>query len=247
MCGEIRVGTSGWSYPLLADSFYRDVPRRAWLAHYASRFDAVEINASYYRLQSESTFARWREQTPEGFRFSVKANRHLVRRRLAEPAHSIALERERATVLGDKLAAVLWQLPPAFEVDLEALRRFAAALAGWRDVAHVIEFRHLSWFTRDVHACLRDFGLANCISDAADWPCWELVTAGVAYVRLHGHERTYSSGYRAPALRRWAERVRCWSGDGHAVHAYFDNTAHGLAVRDAHRLRRLLGQEPARR
>ena len=86
MCGEIRVGTSGWSSPLLADSFYRDVPRRAWLAHSASRFDAVEINASYYRLQSESTFARWREQTPEGFRFSVKASRRITHiKRLKNP------------------------------------------------------------------------------------------------------------------------------------------------------------------
>ena len=145
----------------------------------------------------------------------------------------------------DKLAAVLWQLPAAFEADLDALRRFAAALASWRDVPQVVEFRHSSWFTRDVHACLRDFELVNCISDPADWPCWELVTASVAYV--HGHARTYSSGYRAPVLRRWADRALRWRRDGHAVQVYFDNTAQGLAVRDARRFRRLLGQEPATR
>ncbi len=230
---SIFLGTSGWSYPDFQESLYRNVPRRAWLTQYASQFNAVEINASYYRLQTQSTFSKWREQTPEHFRFSIKANRYLINRRLSDPEEPIAHERDRATALGDKLAAVLWQLPRRFEKDLGRLQRFADALIAWPDVPQVLEFRHRSWFADDVGRCLREHGLANCVSDAADWPMWDEVTSDVVYVRLHGHTRTYASAYSASSLERWAERARHWCDAGYTVHVYFDNTAGGSAVRDA--------------
>jgi uncharacterized protein YecE (DUF72 family) len=129
------IGTSGWNYPAWREAFYRGVPQRLWLPFCAGHFTAVEVNATFYRLQRRETFARWRAGTPREFRFAIKANRYLTHnRRLAEPMPSIRLERDRATGLGGKLAAVLWQLPQNFHRDVGRLERFARALRCWRRV-----------------------------------------------------------------------------------------------------------------
>ena len=243
MTGSTRlfIGTSGWSYDNWRDSFYRGLPRRAWLTHYAARFSAVEINASYYRLQRVSTYQKWAAATPDHFQFAIKANRYLpAYRRLKDPARSIALEQARAQGLGNKLAAVLWQCPPSFQMNLPRLAVFAAALVAWRDVHHAIEFRHRSWFNEAVRACLSEHGIAVCQSDAADWPMWDAVSTDFVYIRLHGHTRTYESAYRRATLARWAQRVRGWLDEGRGVHVYFDNTDAGAAVRDASRLAAML-------
>lgn len=241
MAGALYIGTSGWSYDSWKGTFYAGVPRRSWLTHYASRFSAVEINASYYRLQRIGTYRKWHAATPGSFRFAVKANRYLTAyRRLREPAESIAVERERAEALEEKLDVVLWQFPASFRRDPARLQGFAKALGRWHDVGHALEFRHPSWFAEDVWQCLHDHGLAAVQSDAADWPLWDTVTADLTYVRLHGHTRTYHSAYSAASLRHWAERVRSWRAAGRTVHVYFDNTDAGAAFKDAHRLLELL-------
>ncbi len=248
MPGGVHIGTSGWSYEAWRAGFYAGVPRRAWLTHYASQFGAVEINASYYRLQNVSTYRRWFDATPAEFRFALKANRYLpAYRRLKAPADSIALERERALGLGDKLAAVLWQCPASFEKNLDRLAAFLDALAGWAEVPHAVEFRHASWFDDSVRRCLHEHGIAICQSDAADWPLWNAVSSDLVYVRLHGHTRTYVSAYRRATLERWAERVQDWLAEGRSVHVYFDNTDAGAAVRDADRLAQILAPKGKRR
>ena len=239
---QAYIGTSGWNYPAWRDSFYHGAPAKRWLAHCAERFTAIEVNATFYRLQRRETFARWRDETPPGFRFAIKANRYLTHnRKLVDPLPSIRLERDAAAGLGDKLAAVLWQLPGNFHRDLGRLQRFVRALHAWRSVRHAIEFRHLSWFDDDVAACLRQRRIAVCQSDAADWPLWDAVTTDLVYVRLHGHAVTYASGYTERQLKSWATRIRAWLREGRAVHVYFDNDAYGRAPIDAIRLLRFLG------
>jgi uncharacterized protein YecE (DUF72 family) len=235
------IGTSGWNYPAWRETFYRGVAQKQWLRFCAERFTAVEVNATFYRLQRRETFANWRSQTPPTFRFAIKANRYLTHnRRLIEPLPSIRLERDRAAGLGDKLAAVLWQLPANFHRDLGRLERFVRALHAWRSVRHAIEFRHESWFDEQVAACLREHRVAVCQSDAADWPLWDAVTADLVYARLHGHTMTYASGYSDRELGSWARRIRAWLDEGRAVHLYFDNDAIGRAPIDALRLMGLL-------
>jgi uncharacterized protein YecE (DUF72 family) len=235
------VGTSGWNYPAWRDSFYRGVPQRRWLAFCAERFTAIEVNATFYRLQRRETFARWRAETPPGFRFAIKGHRWLTHaRRLADPLPSIRLERSRAEGLGDKLAVVLWQLPANFHRDLDRLAGFVRALRHWRRVRHAIEFRHRSWFDDEVAGCLHEHRIAACQSDAADWPLWDAVTTDLVYVRLHGHDITYASGYSPARLRAWARRLRRRLAEGCDVHVYFDNDAFGHAPADALRLRALL-------
>ncbi len=230
------IGTSGWNYPHWA-RFYAGVKRKDWLRHYAGHFNAVEVNASFYRLQNPQTFERWRDQTPTHFRFCLKGNRFLTHnKKLKDPLAPIALERERALGLGPKLAVVLWQLPPNLQKNIGRLHAFAQALKRWCEARHAVEFRHPSWFDDEVADCLRVHNVANCQSDASDWPLWEVVTTDLVYVRLHGHTRTYKSAYSSGSLGKWALKIRRWRQNGHSVHVYFDNDAEGAAPKDARRL-----------
>ncbi len=236
------IGTSGWNYEHWAEPFYGGRPRKDWLRYCAARFSAIEVNATFYRLQTRETFRRWRDETPRDFRFAIKANRYLTHnKKLADPLSAIGVERERASAMGDKLAAVLWQLPHNFYRDMERLEGFARALRRWRSVRHAIEFRHASWFSDEVADCLARQRLAVCQSDAADWPLWDAVTTDLVYVRLHGHAATYASGYSAEQLRAWAAKLRRWLREGRDVHVYFDNDAFARAPADALRLINAVG------
>lgn len=237
------IGTSGWTYASWAADLYAGAPRADWLAAYAARFDSVEINASFYHALAPATYARWREGTPTAFRFALKGHRTITHvRRLGDVAAPLARQRDAAGALGAKLAVVLWQLPVRFGRDLDRLQRFALALDAWPTVRHAVEFRHPSWFDDAVAQLLARHRIANCQSDAADWPRWDAVTTDVVYVRLHGRPHTYVSRYDTRALRRWADRIEGWRGEGRSVHVYFDNTDAGHAWRDALRLRALLAR-----
>lgn len=239
---NLHLGTCGWNYPDWRDGFYAGLPSCDWLARYASRFQAVEVDSTFYRQQRPATFARWREQTPDGFAFSIKGHRYLTHvLRLAATPEALEKSRVAAAQLEDKLAAVLWQTPRSLHKDLARLERFAALLRAWPEARHVMEFRHASWFDGETAACLRAHGIANCLSDAADWPLWDEVTSGLAYLRLHGHAATYSSRYSEAELAAWADRIRGWMARDCTVHVYFDNTAGGAALENAMRLREMLG------
>jgi len=234
---RVFVGTSGWTYDFWRDDFYAGVPRRAWLAHYATRFDAVEVNATFYHALRPAVMQGWYEQTPARFRFCLKGHRWITHvERLRVDAAAIARERERAAPLRHKLAVMLWQLPHTLGRDLARLRGFSALLRAWPGTRHAIELRDPSWFDDEVAACLHEHDIAAVQSDAADWPCWDAVTASFVYVRLHGHAVTYVSGYAPRALARWADRVAAWRADGRDVFVFFDNTDAGRAPRDARSL-----------
>ncbi len=238
---RVYIGTSGWTYDEWRDGLYAGVPRGRWLAHYAERFDAVEVNATFYHLLARKIFAGWDRRTPAQFRFAVKSNRYLTHVLRLDCARTDLLrERARARGLGNKLAAVLWQLPAALARDDALLERFMARLKAWPETRHAIEFRHSSWFRDDIAARLGRSRIALVQSDAADWPRWDAVTTDLVYVRLHGSRETYASAYGARSLGFWARRIRAWLADGRDVHVYFDNTASGHAVSDALTLRRLL-------
>jgi uncharacterized protein YecE (DUF72 family) len=213
------IGTSGWNYHSWKGGFYQGIPQREWLRHCASRFSAVEINATFYRLQSPGSFRRWTDQSPREFRFSMKGSRFMTHnKRLKDAERSLQLLKERAEPMGNKLRAVVWQLPANFKRDDERLGYFVGVLEGWSEVQHAMEFRHRSWFTQDVAAILDDAGVGICQSDAADWPRWDAVTGPLVSRR---------------ALDRWAGKARRWLDEGLDVHVYFDNDAEGAAPRDA--------------
>ncbi|WP_442496757.1 DUF72 domain-containing protein [Methylobacter sp. sgz302048] len=238
---QFYIGTSGWNYPDWQDGFYAGIIRRDRLKFYAQQFPAVEINGTFYRLQSPDTFQKWAQETPANFRFAIKANRYLTHhKKLMDPAASVLIEKNHAEALKEKLAVVLWQLPGLVKKDLVKLQRFIAALLQWKNVRHTVEFRHASWFDDETAHYLAEAGIAVCLSDAEAWPMWDRVTTDLVYIRLHGHTQTYVSSYSEPELAQWAERIEQWLKQDKQVHVYFDNTAQGAAPHNALELQKLL-------
>jgi len=239
------IGTSGWTYGNWAHSFFASVPRRLWLEHYSRLLNGVEVNSTFYHSVRATTFAAWARRTPEQFRFALKGSRLVSHvHRLVGTLEILRDLRDRALALGPKLSTVVWQLPRSFRADLERLASFAEDLKLWPEARHAIEFRHASWFTPEIAQVLSQARIANCVSDAADWPMWLAATTDFVYVRLHGHERTYRSDYSEEELQWWAEHIRTWLQEGRSVEVYFDNTDEGHAPANALRLTALLQQGP---
>lgn len=234
----IRIGTSGWNYGPWRDRFYAGVPRDRWLAYYATQFNAVELNGSFYRMLRPSTYAAWRDATPETFRFAIKGHRLVTHiNRLKDAAAPVMRQRESAATLGPRLAAVLWQLPRSMRKDAARLGAFLTTLSVWPDVQHVMEFRHESWFDTETSCLLTTHGVASAISDSDRWPRWDAITADLAYIRLHGRPHCYLSPYPPDTIAEWAARIARWHCEGRDIHIYFDNTMEGAAAEDAWRLR----------
>ena len=241
MSNKAYIGTSGWNYPHWKRRFYHTTPKSQWLSFYAANFSSIEINATFYRLQSEKTMRRWYQLTPDNFRFTIKANRYLTHtKRLRNPEQSIALEQQHAQHLAEKLSVVLWQLPGNFKININRLQQFLDALQEWDKVKHCIEFRHSSWFEDDVADLLSQHNVAVCQSDAGDWPIWQQVTADFVYTRLHGRPSTYVSNYSSAKLSIWASEIQAWLNQGRDVYVYFDNDADGRAPLNAMSLSKLL-------
>jgi uncharacterized protein YecE (DUF72 family) len=234
MRARAYIGTSGWTYDSWKHHFYKGVPRKLWLPHAASQFTGLEVNGSFYSQIRPETYKAWADAVPDDFRFAVKGHRFITHyKQLRNVGESVDRVLTQAAPLGHKLAVVVWQLPARTTLDLDRLDGFLAELTRWKQVRHAIELRHRSWFIDEVADRLARARIANCLSDAPDFPMWSEVTTDVVYVRLHGHTRKYASSYSTPHLRRWAADTRRWLAQGRDVHVYFDNDAEGHAVRNA--------------
>ena len=286
----IRIGISGWRYAPWRGVFYPPaLPQRRELEFAARCFDSVEINGSFYSLQTPESYARWREATPDGFVFAVKGPRYLTHMlKLREVERPLANFFASGLLrLGDRLGPILWQLPPFLRFDRDRLAAFfdllprdlaqAQALARRRDPArmrgrsalaietnaplrHALEVRHESFRDPAFVTLLREHDIALVVADTAGrWPLLEDVTADFVYIRLHGDEELYVSGYDDRALDDWAARIRAWATGAQPpdarrasaappakrkardVYCYFDNDAKVRAPFDALGLMRRLG------
>jgi uncharacterized protein YecE (DUF72 family) len=233
----ILVGTSGWQYADWKGRFYpRDLPQKAWLAYFAERFPTVEINNSFYMLPKATSFEGWRDRTPEGFVFTVKANRYITHlKRLKEPEEPVARFMERARLLGPKLGPVLYQLPPNFHADVERLEHFLTVIP--EDVPAAFEFRHASWDTDEVRELLDRRGRAWVLADRPGLRVPPHVTGGWSFIRFH-QGRKLHPGYPKSKLRTWADRIA--GLESRATWIYFNNDPTGAALRDAATLTELL-------
>jgi uncharacterized protein YecE (DUF72 family) len=234
----VRVGCSGWSYSHWREEVYPEgVPQRRWLEHYATLFDTVEVNATFYRLPRRETVAGWVERTPPDFLLAVKASRFLTHvRRLSDVGRGLERFYDRIAPLLDspKMGPVLWQLPETFHRDDE---RLAGALARLPAGRHCFEFRHKSWFAPEVYELLREHGAALVIGDhpARPFQAHEL-TADWTYVRFHSGSRGRRGNYSDGELETWARRIAAWRSRAEVL-AYFNNDWEGFAVRNALALR----------
>jgi uncharacterized protein YecE (DUF72 family) len=214
--------------------------QRAWLERYASVFDTVEMNATFYRLPTPETVERWRETVPAGFVFAVKGSRYLTHlKRLLDTDEGLRRFYHPVARFGRKLGPVLWQLPPHMKPDPERLDRFLSRVPPGR---HVVEFRDAAWYTEETCAVLDAHGAAFCEHDLVDRAPPRL-TGGFRYVRFHGHTGKYSGRYGAAALRPFAESYLASARRGADVLVYFNNDVGGHAVRDALELLALLGED----
>ncbi len=242
MPARLFIGTSGWNYAGWKDDFYAGVPRKSWLEYYSERFNALEVDGTFYHSLRENVARSWYERTPADFHFAVKGHRYITHiKRLEPPAKSLKLQRDSAAPLGEKLAAMLWQLPSNQHKDMNKLAAFITMLDRWPEVRHVLEFRDRSWFDDEVATLLSQARIALCQSDASAWPMWQAITTDLVFARLHGHASTYASNYPRNSLERWAGRIRQWLNEGRDVHVYFDNDARGCAPWNALSLAEILG------
>lgn len=201
------VGTSGYSYKEWKGSFYPpDLPESAMLRYYGARFKTVEINNTFYRMPSSSMLGRWPEQVPADFTFVLKASQRITHvKRLKDATSEVAYFYGSASVLGEQLGPVLFQLPPYMRKDLSRLTDFLAVLGPGRRAA--FEFRHVSWYEDEVYELLQAHGAALCIADTDEHRCPFVVTADWGYLRLRGTD------YPGAELQAWADRVQAqgWS------------------------------------
>jgi uncharacterized protein YecE (DUF72 family) len=290
----VYIGISGWRYAGWRGVFYPRQLRQADELKFAARcFDSIELNGSFYSLQRPEFYARWRAETPEDFVFSVKGGRFITHmRRLRNVETALAnFFASGVLCLEEKLGPILWQFPESLGFD-ERFERFfellphdtreAAALARHHDrrlvgrsavraqsrhaVRHAIEIRSPTFLSSDFVTLLRRFGIALVVADTAGhFPYVEDVTSDFVYVRLHGDEKLYESGYSPAAIARWASRVRAWSlgsepkdaqriSEARApsrhrrdVYVYFDNDIKVHAPFDALALSRALAEPLAAR
>ena len=239
---KLHAGTSGFAFKEWKGSFYPDdLAQKRWLAYYATHFDTVEINNTFYRLPEASAIMVWKRSVPRRFLYAVKASRFLTHmKKLKDPEEPLERLYSRVRVLGHHLGPVLYQLPPHWSVDVERLTGFLATLPARQ--RHVIEFRDPSWYTDEVFDLLARHGVVCCTHDMPGSAPERRTVGPFVYARFHGPAR-YRGRYDDDFLGRWAawfaERLR----EGQTVFAYFNNDVGGDAPRDALRLRHKVNQE----
>jgi uncharacterized protein YecE (DUF72 family) len=243
--GALRVGCSGWEYVHWRGEFYpAEIPRTRWFDFYATRFDTVEINNTFYRLPEAETFARWAARAPRRFLYAVKASRFLTHmKKLKDPEEPLERLFGRMRALGRHLGPVLYQLPPGWKLDPGRLEHFLQALP--TGARHVLEFREPSWYADSVLRLLERHRVSLCLHDMRGSATGRLRVGPLVYVRYHGSDGRYGGGYSNERLRGWADWLHEQRAAGADVFAYFNNDVGGHAPRDAVTLRRLLEERSA--
>ncbi len=237
---RLFVGTSGWSYPHWAEGvFYpQGLNQKKWLEYYAGFFNSVELNVTFYRLVQKKTFENWRKRTPEDFCFVAKGSRFITHiKKLKGAKEALGLFLDNAVGLKEKLAAVLWQLPPGFKKDLKRLESFLKLLVKTK-IRQAFEFRNQTWFDKEVYSLLKKYNGCLCIAHSSRFPCVKEITADFLYLRFHGAESLYASDYSDRELQEWAAFAKQYKNKG--IFAFFNNDAYGYAVKNALKFRELL-------
>ena len=230
MAATIHAGTSGFSYPEWKGAFYpEDLPQSRFLEYYAERFSTVEINNTFYRFPRSSMLEGWREGTPDGFMFAVKAVQGITHRGRLKDVDELTRDFvERCQLLGDKLGPILFQLPPNFKRDDERLADFLYSLDP--RLRYAFEFRHHSWFADDVLQALSDSGAALCVSEGEKLDTPRLAIGRFVYARLRKEE------YTDEELADWHDWMAAQVEAGVDVFAYLKHDEAGDSPEYALRL-----------
>jgi len=285
---EHRIGISGWTYANWRGVFYpKGLVQKRELEYASRQMNSVEINGTFYSLQRPASYQKWRNATPDDFVFAIKGSKYITHRKnlndIRQPLSNFFASGPLS--LGKKLGPILWQFAPWFKYDREKLETFlqllpttsykAAELASEHDLTkkdwiwieplaktslrYAFEVRHESFMNEEFIKLLRRYNAALCFADTAGrWPYSEDLTSDIVYVRLHGAEEIYASGYTEDQLQWWARRIRSWTsgkqpadaklisnktfkeGKARNVYVYFDNDIKVHAPYDAIRLAEII-------
>jgi uncharacterized protein YecE (DUF72 family) len=218
--GRIFIGIGGWTYAPWRANFYPDaLPQKRELNYASRKLSAIEINGTYYRTQSAVSFAKWHDDTPDGFMFSLKALRHATQRSvLADAASSVErFTRSGLEELRSKLGPIVWQFPPTRRFQPEDFERFLKLLpleVRGLPLRHALDVRHDSFKTPEFLALARNHGMTTVFADSDDYPSFADVTGDFVYARLMRSKASIAKGYPLKELRQWAERARIWAAGG---------------------------------
>lgn len=240
---SLRIGCAGWSLP--RDQWPHFPAEGSHLERYAARFDAVEIDTSFYRPHRLETYARWAASTPAQFRFAVKLPKSITHERQLVDAMPLFDDfLAQLGGLGDKLGCLLVQLAPRLAFDAAVALRYFGSVRQRYNGRVALEPRHVSWFAPEADALLAEYRVGRVQADPVlhdravapgGWP-------GLVYLRMHGTPRVYWSAYDDALLARVAQRLREAQGDGAECWCVLDNTAGGAAIGNALTLQRMAGQ-----
>ncbi len=220
MAGKIYVGVGGWNFAPWRGTFYPKGMTQSQELHFASRqLTSIEINSTFYRLQTPATYQKWHDDTPDGFVFSLKAPRFVTnRKRLAESQSSV--ERFLASgilKLGKKLGPINWQLPPEMQFDAKDLAAFLTLLPRKRDgraLRHALEVRHESFDNDELIALARKHEVAIVEAGDSTYPRIQARTAPFSYLRVMGTKEDAPKGYTPAALERWRDHAAKLAREG---------------------------------
>ncbi len=233
----IRIGTSGYSYSYWKNRFYPEgLPSSKWLEYYASKFDTVEINNTFYRVPKPETLKKWADKTPDDFLFSIKANKTITHiKKMSDVKELISSFMEILEAgLGKKLGCILYQMPPSYHFSADRLNDIIEELAF--DGRNVIEFRHISWWKDEVFEMLEKHRINFCSVSFPNLPDKNIVTGNIFYRRMHGVPELFQSSYSEKELIDLAINLR----GREEGFVFFNNTMFEAGYRNASELYRLL-------
>jgi uncharacterized protein YecE (DUF72 family) len=244
---NIHIGVGGWTYEPWRGTFYpKGLPHSRELQYASRRLTAVEVNGTYYSTMKPATFAKWRDETPEGFVFALKANRFATNRKVLATAAE-PIERFVASgiaELKDKLGPIVWQFMPTKRFEAGDFAAFLALLpreAGGRALRHVLDVRHPSFACGEYLELARRHGCTTAYTDSPEYPNIADPHGELAYLRLMRSESACPTGYPGAALAQWAAGCRAWAAKGsrHEVFCFFIDGAKERAPAAALELVRL--------
>ncbi|WMD22848.1 DUF72 domain-containing protein [Achromobacter seleniivolatilans] len=214
---QIRVGIGGWTYAPWRGPFYPEgLPHARELEYASQQMSAIEINGTYYSTQKPATFAKWRDETPDGFVFSLKASRYATNRRELAGAKDAILRFVHSGIgeLGPKLGPIVWQFAPAKTFNEQDFGAFLSLLPEQVDglpLRHVLDVRHPSFACEEYLSLARLHNAATVYTDSEDYPSIADRTADFVYARLMRASTAFKAGYAPKVLDAWAERLRIWA------------------------------------
>ncbi|MBD3299674.1 MAG: DUF72 domain-containing protein [candidate division Zixibacteria bacterium] len=240
--GHVHIGTSGWSYAHWAKGvFYpRGLKQGEWLPFLARTFDTVEVNSTFYRIPKPSIVERWRDITPSRFKFAVKLWRMITHQKKLDDCESQLRDfLDIYKLFESKRGPLLVQLPPTLQADFGKLNAFIDAikdLSGKVRPKIVIEPRHESWFTDNLHQLLDRQRASLCVADMPKYSVEQPNDASFVYIRRHGPGGGYRGKYSETHIKNDAAHIRAWLKDGRDVYIYYNNDMQGYAVTNAKQL-----------